>query len=57
MPVPLTTQRIDILGLGSIESFAAHCLASLNKRPLVTLLYQRVGLEEEFEKKQKNCNS
>lgn len=50
MPVPLTTQRIDILGLGSIESFAAHCLASLTKRLLVTLLFQRVGLEEDFER-------
>ena len=50
MPVPLTTQRIDILGLGSIESFAAHCLASLTKRPLVTLLFHRARLEEELER-------
>lgn len=40
--------RVHILGLGSIGTFAAHCLAAITSRPPITLLLHRHSLVDNF---------
>ncbi|KAJ4264351.1 2-dehydropantoate 2-reductase (Ketopantoate reductase) (KPA reductase) (KPR) [Fusarium torreyae] len=50
MTISATRPRVHVLGLGSIGTFAAHCLAEISPpfSPSVTLLLHRASLVDEY---------
>lgn len=45
--------RVHVLGLGSIGAFAAHTLAQIPNKPVVSLLLHRPSLLQDYEQNQK----
>ncbi|KAF2013007.1 6-phosphogluconate dehydrogenase C-terminal domain-like protein [Aaosphaeria arxii CBS 175.79] len=48
MAIAQGSPRVHVLGLGSIGTFAAHCLAEVPGKPSITLMFHRKSLLNEY---------